>query len=290
MQQKIEDFNKAEQQGKEIIDYSLKSVQEKFPNVTPTDKEMYHGYIYAYEKATNRMKEDEKNRKREELRLSLVKMWTYQECYDNFITAANAIAQKENFTFVVDEHNKEAIRLLCLYFSNDPAFEQEGIGGVKYSLKKGIWLQSPTRGTGKTNLLRCFCLNKRSSFVYMHVESLRTMYGQGGYDYINDKIGLRECSPTYLNFLQDSMGFMYDEMFDEKHANYMGNPLDISHYIISRLYDQSKGRDWFWKFHITSNYDGQGIEEKCGASVRSRMPEMFNIIKLGGGDRRINRQ
>lgn len=274
-------------------DYSLDGVRAKFPDIEPTEKEMYKGYLYAFELASNRSLLEETERRKEALRNELVRPWTYDECYANFRKVAEAVGKQENFDFVIDEHNEKAIELLCLYFTNDPKFEEHYVGKenkVYYSLKKGICLQSPDRGTGKSVLLRCFALNKRSSFVYMHVEQLRTLYGKGGYEYIDEKLGLAECSPVAINFLQSHYGFMYDEMFDEKHANYMGNPLDISDYIISRLYDQQKGKDWFWKFHCTTNYDGQGIEEKCGKSVRSRFAEMFNIIKLGGKDRRLKVQ
>jgi hypothetical protein len=55
--------------------------------------------------------------------------------------------------------------------------------------------------------------------------------------------------------------------------------------VVKSIYDIHKGQD-YWKFHITSNYDGQAIEDKVGATSRSRMIEMFNMIKLEGVDRR----
>lgn len=295
LQQKIRDFNLAEQQGKVIteIDYSLEGVRAQYPDIQPTDKEMYQGYLYAFEKATRRISLEEMEKRKQALRDELERPWTYEECYANFIKTVTAVAEADNFEFVIDEHNEKAIELLCLYFTNDPKFETHYVGKEKkvfYSLKKGICLQSPTRGVGKSVMLRSFALNKRSSFVYMHLETLRTLYSQGGFDNIENRIGLVECSPTNSNFLQSQYGFMYDELFDEKHANYMGNPIDISHYIISKLYDQQKGKDWFWKFHCTTNFDGDAIEAKCGKATRSRFGEMFNIIKLGGPDRRLKIQ
>ncbi len=81
---------------------------------------------------------------------------------------------------------------------------------------------------------------------------------------------------------------MYDELFDDNQTNYMGTPLLISKHIITSLYDLGQNyKGQFWKFHITSNYDGQDIEEKFGKNVRSRMVEMFNLIKLEGKNRRV---
>lgn len=55
--------------------------------------------------------------------------------------------------FVVDEYNARIVELLCLYFAEDPRFEQVTDGaGRPYSLKKGLLLRGGV-GTGKTTLL-----------------------------------------------------------------------------------------------------------------------------------------
>lgn len=250
---------------------------------------MFQGFVHSFSLAAERMKKEEIENKKKAWRDYLIKPWSYDECYQYFLDKAKTIATNENFkdeTFIIDEFNKPVIHLLCLYFSNDPRFEQEEFGGRKYSLKKGLWLQSPTRGSGKTALLRAFQYNKRCCYGYMHVEDLRSAYSRSGFELVDDRTELIEIRQTNSSFLQSEAGWMYDEMFDENMANYMGNPLNISQYIINRLYDIKKGMDWFWKFHITSNYSGPEIEAKCGKSVRSRMSEMFNLIKLEGPDRR----
>jgi hypothetical protein len=218
------------------------------------------------------------------------RMWTYDECRTEILTRAKIVGEQENFEFTVDEHNEHILHLLCLYFTNDPAFEEEDFKGIPYSLKKGIWIQSSGRGTGKSLFLRLFENNKRSCYWYQHVEQLRVLFMKAGITEIERRTQTIECGAGPSNFYQKEKGFMYDEIFAEDRVMYMGSPVNMSALIINSLYDFKKGQDWFWKFHVTSNFSGEEIEEKCGKTVRSRMAEMFNLIKLEGPDRRIKRR
>lgn len=266
------------------------TVMQEFSHIELTEKEKALGLLHAYNLATKRLEEEEKKRRRELMITEAKRMWTYEECKAIILERAKVISEHENFEFIIDEHNEYVFHLLCLYFTNDPAFEDEDFEGVPYSLKKGIWIQSPGRGTGKSLFLRLFENNKRCCFWYQHVEQLRVMFMKAGINEIERRTQLVEASPGPGNFFQTEKGFMYDELFGEEKVNYMGSPVNMSSLIISSLYDFKKGQDWFWKFHVTSNYSGQEIEEKCGKTVRSRMVEMFNLIKLEGPDRRIKRK
>lgn len=217
-------------------------------------------------------------------------MWSFEEMKKRAFELGSAIGIQEDFEFVIDEDNKNVFELLCLYFTNDQKFETFGIGEKKYSLNKGIWLQSPTRGTGKTVLLRCFYLNKRTCFGYKHTRELAVMFQKNGFEAIDMFLSPLPQSPNPLNFYQQDAGMMYDELFsgDDK-VMHMGSPLYISEYIINSLYDfsNSKNRNQKWKFHCTSNASGDDIEKVSSVNFRSRMSDMFNLIKLGGKDRRL---
>ena len=270
-------------------DLTVKEVRENLGHIVLTEREKALGLLKAYELATQRIHAEAKEKSRLSIQQEALRMWTYEEQRQYVLELGQTQARAHNFDFVVDEYNDHALHLLCLYFTEDPEFENYDFDGVPYSLKKGIWLQSPSRGTGKSFLLQLFRRNKRNSFHFQHVPELRSILLNkdiGMYE-IEKRTKLVECPVQTFNFLQAEKGFMYDELFGEDKSNFMGNPFNISEYIIQRLYDQRKGADWFWKFHITSNYDGEAIEQKCGPTVRSRMAEMFNLIKLEGPDRRL---
>lgn len=282
-------------------------LNELFPNVKPTPKELFDGKIKAYKAAAYRIDEEIKAAAKKAKLAAINTMWTYEQQYKKAIEFGKAIAISEGFRngFVIDENNKKVFELLCLYFTNDQKFEEQGISWkdengndrfTNYSLKKGIWLQSDTRGTGKSTLLKCFMNNKRGCYAYKHINELGTIYQKYGYDQKDGNYGLdfflstipQPSSP--LNFYQGQLGWMYDEIFSDSEGmvNHMGTPLFISKYLINKLYDFSDNKkSQMHKFHVTSNSDGKYIEQIAGKTFRSRMPDMFNMIKLDGNNRRI---
>lgn len=262
-------------------------LEKMFPGIKPTDKENFNGRLKAYELAALRIKEEEKEKDRQRRRDMITGPWTYQQMKQKAIECGSAIGAANGFQFEVLEHLEEAFHLLCLYFTNDPEFEENHFGGVKYSLKKGIWLQSGVRGVGKSTLLQAFKFNKRACYGYKHTKELANIYSKYGYDQLDKFIGPQPISATAMNFYQTECGFMYDELFNEQPANHFGSPLKISEYIINKLYDfsdNSKGKRFM--FHCTSNCDGPEIESQAGINYRSRMAEMFNLIKIEGPDLR----
>lgn len=281
---------------REAIDYVNEAecdayLAEKFPGIHPTPRDYFFGKIRAYEIAVERAdairKQEIQRRKVEQLKA----MWTFDEMWDAAYSYGKSIGQTEGFEFVIDDANRQAFELLCLYFTNDKRFEDYDFMGVKYDLNKGLWLQSGVRGSGKSVLLRCFTLNKRACLAYKHTSELANLYSRNGYPAIDPFTKPLPLSPSPINFYQDQAAIIYDELFGESKANYMGNPLNISEYIINALYDFSNGqRGKKYLSHCTSNCDGSEIEQKSGKNYRSRMADMFNLIKLDGPDRRINRK
>ena len=276
----------------EVIDYEDdQAVNEylsiEFPGIKCTPQEIFKGKCHALTLATNRIAAEEEKRKKEERIAFATRPWNADQMAKQAITTGKAMGIQWGFDFTIDNDNKHVFNLLCLYFTNDKQFETFGMNGMNYSLDKGIWLQSNDRGSGKSVLLRSFWMNKRSCFGYKNTTELAVMFQKGGYDAIDPYLQPMPQGANALNFYQKESGFMYDELFFEDKVNYMGSPVNVSSYIISKLYDFSNSqRHKRFKFHCTSNFDGEDIENIAGKSFRSRMPEMFNLIKLNGPDRR----
>lgn len=276
-------------QGQVGIDNSDEWFKNKFPGITPNDIEINRGKLFTYQLAAERQLTEQREARARQRREMLITPWTYEQMKSKAIEAGKLIGVEKGFDFVIDDENSYAFHLLCLFFTNDPAFEEEGIetskGLVPFSLKKGIWLQSSTRGTGKSVLLQCFRQNKRSCFAYKHTRDLAQLYQSGGYSAIEAYTGPIRQPATVYNFYQEWMGLMFDDLFTEPIVNYMGSPCNISQHLISTLYDVRNVDKSM--FHCTSNCDGQEIEKVAGTNYRSRMSDMFNLIKLEGQDRRL---
>jgi len=279
------------QKEQEVIDYENQEAVNRYLSenfeVAPNAKEIFKAKLYAYKLAAERAVKEKKEQETIDRRQEITRMWTYDEMKSCALQMAESIAEKEQFKFVLDEDNKHVFHLLCLYFTNDPKFEEYGIGDRKYSLKKGIWLQSPTRGTGKSVMLKCFQFNKRLSFGYKHTTELANRFQKSGYEALDFFVRTIPQPGSAINFYQQEAGMMYDELFGENKVLHMGSPIQVSEYIINSLYDFSNNyKGAMWKFHVTSNYDGGDIETKSGLNYRSRMADMFNLIKLEGHGRR----
>lgn len=276
----------------EDIDYSneqsvISFLQVSFPGINPTEQELFNGKLQAYRMATERIKKQQDDERRERRIKELTEPPTLKFVREKAWEYAQVIAAAEGFNFELDEENEHVFNLLCLYFAMDKRFEDYDYEGVKYSLNKGIWLQSSTRGTGKSVMLRLFQFNKRICFAYKHISELVSIYQKRGHEGIDFFTNTIPQPSSASNYFQKEAGVMFDEIFDDSITNFMGTPLLISKHIITKLYDSANSfKGQFWKFHVTSNYDGKDIEEKFGKNVRSRMPEMFNLIKLEGSNRR----
>lgn len=269
---------------------SLDEIKASFPGIEPNDGEILAGQLLTYRMAAERMHREENQRRKQLAIEAAKKMYSYQEQKDFAIETGEILGQQFGFKFQVPEHWHDVLHLLCLYFTNDPEFENYDYMGAKYSLSKGIWLQSADRGTGKSVLLSLFRVNKRQCFDMISMHNLWQMFrrgGNAGIDHLNTYSQIQSVSPGARNFYQHEHSFCYDELFGEEKVNYMGNAMDISAYMINSLYDIRKYHGQFYKFHCTSNYDGEAIEHKCGKTIRSRMKEMFNLIKLDGPDMRM---
>lgn len=200
-------------------------------------------------------------------------------------------AKELPFHFDVDKDNKNVFRLLCLYFSNDPVFEQEGFySGTdlvqKYSLKKGICLYSKERGTGKTVMMNLFTINSKNCFAVIPTKKIAAFYQASGNGVIDNYSKPWACMKEAKYLFQSPIGICYDDLGDEEIKNNFGNKENVMQRVLQQVYDGDQQHEWFKYFHCTTNLSGDEIEAMYDKRVRSRMREMFNWIELTGGDRR----
>lgn len=183
-------------------------------------------------------------------------------------------AKERGANFVVDDHNKKIVELLCLYFTNDPAFETAG-----YSLKKGILIQGGV-GCGKTTLMRLLMENQKQSYFISRCNDIASAFSLGGYKGKDGNDGIDKYFHP-MKYTRDvfgfvSRGFCFDDLGTERNKKHYGNEANVMEEIILGWYDKFETRPE--RIHITTNLTADDITEMYGTRVRSRMREMFNIL------------
>ncbi len=265
---------------------TVAQVKEEFKNVTLTEEEEASGYLYAYKNKLLKLKQQKEESDRL-LRIANHKaMWSFEECYNYALKVGEAIGKQRGFDFIIDDENKEVFRLLALYYSNDPRFEEMDWFGEKLSLQKGICLVSPVRGNGKTTLLDCFMYNKRGCYGKISTKFIGDEFNMFGLYQIQKYMWLIDAPPTPLNFFQDKIGFHYDDFADEPPVIHMGQHKLISADIINSLYDKHRDEPRFHQFPLSMNYKWSEYEAKFGSNTASRISETYNLLKMPGETRR----
>ena len=187
---------------------------------------------------------------------------------------------KENPKFIVDKQNEKAFTQLCQYFTNNPAFEENG-----FSLSKGILLTGPV-GVGKTELLRVFSKNKRQCFHLISVFEIEVSCQQRGVEFFKAYTGMVPGWGNTSNFFyQKNIGWAFDDIGRESVVFDFGNKSDVVSKIIQTRY-ADKNKLPFSTLHLTTNLTPAEIESRYDYAVKSRLREMFNYILVGGKDRR----
>lgn len=205
--------------------------------------------------------------------------------------------------FVVDEFNGPILDLLCLYFAEDPRFEEHvGPGGRNYSLQKGLLLRGGV-GCGKTTLLTIFSHNPRLPYLVEPCRDLVGVYsrqgepgnpagGEEALRYYCQRIQLAQSDAAHFNY-RTHAGLALDDIGTENwKAKHYGQQLNVIEHILSSRDDQVvAGSLERWATHATTNVpfddypkeapkDQQrpGLESIYGTRWRSRARGLFNII------------
>lgn len=172
----------------------------------------------------------------------------------------------KNATYELNQHNRNILWKLCQYFSADPAFEN----GV-YSLQKGICLVGPV-GCGKTMMMKLFHANQKQSYIMVGCPHVGHEFARGGFDVID-----HYSRPLYAAenlYGHSQYGICFDDLgADEKRKHY-GDQVNALGDIIESRYRWGM----HYMTHLTTNLDGDQLEEAYGIRTRSRIREMFNVL------------
>lgn len=213
----------------------------------------------------------------------VVPMFSPEIAYKSLRNSVNTQGQR----FVVDDDNSKVVRLLCLYFSNDKRFEEDG-----RSLSKGICLMGPV-GVGKTYLMNFFRSNPLQSYVMPSCTKIENKWvnDSSKEPYLINDIGIIDHYSSQLKatidepFLHLQMGICFEDLGTRENPNQKryGEEKNVMMEIILNRY---AAKIPFNQTHFTTNLDVAGIEHKYGTRVRDRMKEMCNLIILEGKSRR----
>jgi hypothetical protein len=248
----------------------------KVENVELTDDETNLVIEEAKIKKQIILEHEAKQEWRRQMEAEALRKWDAKEQW----VRAKSLATSLQPTYQVDDEIKEVFRLLCLYFTNDERFEENG----EFKLKKGIMLAGNV-GTGKTLLMRVFSRNKRQCFEIIPCRKPTDDYSEDGMEmlprYSNP---IRSLLGTYEYFLQRELGVCFDDLGTETiPARYYGKDVNVMEQIILNRYDRKVPHNLT---HFTTNLTWKQVEIAYGTRVSSRLTEMTNLIELTGNDRR----
>ncbi|MEX6691232.1 hypothetical protein QTN47_27230 [Danxiaibacter flavus] len=256
------------------------TIQGLYDSIELTEEEMQTA-IYAakaekYWQLEEQKKKDEKIAAMQECQ----RPWSTEEMFERAVHEARRLASLSDKEHKLDNYVRPVFQLLAQYFTNNPEFEKGD-----YKLSKGIMIIGNV-GVGKTDILKSFRLNKRQCFFPVNCLEIEERIRKNGLDYWKTYTGY---VPGHGNtpgvFMQPNIGWMFDDLGVEGIIKDFGNELDALEVIVQNRYS-NRERVPFSSLQITTNLNGEMIEKRYGARMRSRLREMFNVIILNGEDRR----
>jgi DNA replication protein DnaC len=182
--------------------------------------------------------------------------------------------------FMVDKDNMEIVKLLCLYFANDPDFEKDG-----RSLKKGLAMMG-NLGVGKTFLMGFFHQNQNQSYVMLNCRKIEGMW----VDQMSSKDKpLRNIIDVHSMAIQaavnsnpfghQAIGACFDDLGTETSpSKAYGEVKNVLCEILMNRYESGLPFNYT---HITTNLSAHEIGLKYDTRLRDRFREMFNLIQFG---------
>lgn len=190
---------------------------------------------------------------------TLTKIWNHY---------AKEITKSVGKELIIDKDNIDFIRALNYYFCKDEVNFKKNIGSMcknEPSINKGLFIAGPY-GCGKT--LSMLAMRK----------ALQTF--EGAFSYKSTVEVVAELDNKNQKIDYSNRTYFFDDLGQEK--KHYGNEVFAD--LLFQRYDlfRNKGK----KTHITSNLNIEQIEDRYGQYISSRFYEMFNIIYVGGVDRR----
>jgi DNA replication protein DnaC len=168
----------------------------------------------------------------------------------------------ENMCFIQDTSSIPYIKVLCFFMGRDERFETE----LNLNPQKGLWVIG-TPGIGKTKLIEAIAENEITPIKIVSMLTVADTVKTNG------EFELGEFNKILL----DDVGS------EEATVNHYGTKINWLKDFLELFYANRQG---FSRVLVTSNDSFDQIEEKYGYRVRSRIREMFNVVKLEGKDRR----
>lgn len=165
---------------------------------------------------------------------------------------------------ILNLHTLPLIKAVCFFISSDERFETE----LGFSLQKGLLIRGIS-GIGKTHVIKCIEGNEINPVLVLSMIEISDEIKQEG----EFNIEMKDKNIIYLD----------DAGTEESPINYYGTKIHFFKNFIETYYLRSKA---FNKLIVSTNENWQGIENKYGFRVRSRMQEMFNVINVTGEDMR----
>lgn len=163
--------------------------------------------------------------------------------------------------FIHNDNNKKFIQSVCMFFANDSRFETEN----GFSLKKGLLVVGST-GIGKTKTFDAIKDNLINPIKIFSMIDISEAVRENGYF---------DLPPSTI--LLDDVGS------EQEQQNHFGSKINFFKEFIESRYLQNEN---FNRIIVTTNLGGEEIQNKYGIRVRSRIREMFNIIKINSEDLR----
>lgn len=250
----------------------MKSVSDEISDVELTPEELNQLIIAAKEAKYYRIKNEEYA-----AALKAGIDWSIpnaRELYENL----RRTKSKSGKWFKVTEDNKKVIAMLCLYFANDPKFEQLYPG---MSLKKGICITG-IQGVGKTHLMNFFSKNPKASYLLATcrdvAEKFRTNWQYEGITTME----YYSCNPAASHpqpYNQPTVGFCFGDLGTEEDKNAYGNKMNVMDEIFFKRYENGIS---LHTTHFTTNLSGSEIQERYGVRFYDRLKESCNWIVLNG--------
>lgn len=204
-----------------------------------------------------------------------IKLFTTDELYGRVKASKNA----QGRPFILDNSNREIVKLICQYFANDPAFENE-----ERSLRKGLAMMGNV-GVGKTFLMAFFHLNQNQSYVMANCRKIEGLWIE---QMSNKEKPLRNVIDYHSGSIQSAvnsnpfghqaLGTCFDDLGTETSpSKSYGEEKNVMGEILMNRYESGLPFNYT---HITTNLSAHDVGIKYGTRVRDRFREMFNLIQF----------
>lgn len=194
-------------------------------------------------------------------------VYDYEQLREAFSKNYKFIFKKE---FEIDDYNAEQFDQMIHYFTGN----QEKFNG---DIEKGLYLVG-NPGCGKSSMMRAFCFNTYQPYSFVSCSDIVTVFSSksGGFEGIQKYTQMQVADrQKYLGF--NNIGWCFDDLGSEDKGRHFGNEIEVMKDLLEKIYNN---RPMIGNVHATSNESGDYIEGRYGNRVRSRMREMFNMIKF----------